>query len=436
MTSTVDPPHQRGDVPAGLAAALGSLMEALDVVLAVEPHAHGAAAAHVAGILGSVASRAAVGQARLLPVIEADGRWALGGQRSLVQWAAANLRLPVSSARAQVRLGRALRDHLPETAEAATVGEIGHEAAHVLAALAPTTQARRAVLADREHECNESFLVEQARSLRVDDLRRLTRAWAYRADPAADDRGFVEASEREHLELARLPFGYRVEGQLTVEHGQQLQTALAAVMGVPASTDGRSTTQRRAQGLADLARLALDHGLVGTGNAVRPQVTVHIDHTTFRRLVEGAEPTASPAPATSFPPAALQRLPRFPDGTTVPRALLDRLACDTGWNRIIFGPQSEVLDAGRTARTYTGARRAAVVARDRHCQHPGCTAPPALSEVHHVRHWARDHGRTDVAEGVLLCWHHHDLVHRRGIEIARAGAAWRFSDRHGLPLRQ
>ena len=123
--------------------------------------------------------------------------------------------------------------------------------------------------------------------------------------------------------------------------------------------------------------------------------------------------------------------PQFEDGSPVPRALLNRLACDSEINRIIFGPQSQVLDVGRAERTFVGPRRTAIVARDKHCRYPPCTAPPALCEGHHLRHWARDHGDTSVRNGILLCYFHHDLVHRRGIDIRRDGDSWTFTDRHG-----
>lgn len=435
-----------------LAHSVATLLDALDEVLAAVPRSvDGAQADVLAQVLGAIAGRASVGQARLLPVIEADGFWALGSHRSLVQWAAVRYGSSIATARAQVRLGRALRDDAPLTCEAAVNGSISAEAARLIATGATTTPARREALADPESRCSEAFLVDQARILPVEDLRTLVRAWADHADPAADDRGYVEASEREHLEIARVPYGYRVDGQLTVEHGEQLHTALHTVMGVPAATDPRSTGQRRAQGLADLARLALDHGLVGAGGASRPQVTVHVDHPTLMDLLERAAARAgectrdalgAPFDSAAASPTArpfgsddAHRRPRYEGGTVVPRHVLDRLACDSAWNRVIFGPDSQVLDAGRTQRTYTGPKRAAVVARDVHCRFPGCTAPPAISEVHHTRHWARDRGSTAVDEGILLCWHHHDLTHRRGIRIARESDGWVFDDRNGATLR-
>ncbi len=171
------------------------------------------------------------------------------------------------------------------TRDAVRAGEIGAEATAAIA-VAATSQARRDVLADRGHACNEAFLVEQARRLPVDDLRAVVRVWSCRADPDTDERGFREATEREHLTLSRLPYGYRVDGQLTAEHGQQLSTALAALTPVPAADDARSTAQRRAQALADLARTVIEHHPVGAGRVSRPRVSVLVDHATLAGLVE------------------------------------------------------------------------------------------------------------------------------------------------------
>ncbi|GAA2726242.1 hypothetical protein [Cellulomonas aerilata] len=39
-----------------------------------------------------------------------------------------------------------------------------------------------------------------------------------------------------------------------------------------------------------------------------------------------------------------------------------------------------------------------------------------------------------MANGILLCWHHHAYVHARGIEIHRQGARWVFTDAAGHEL--
>jgi len=59
--------------------------------------------------------------------------------------------------------------------------------------------------------------------------------------------------------------------------------------------------------------------------------------------------------------------------------------------------------------------------RDGGCRFPGCDRPPAWCEAHHINHWRRDAGRTDVADGLLLCRRHHLLTHNNGLEITRQG---------------
>jgi hypothetical protein len=67
---------------------------------------------------------------------------------------------------------------------------------------------------------------------------------------------------------------------------------------------------------------------------------------------------------------------------------------------------------GRARRFPTGAQRREVRRRDRHCRFPGCTNV-TFADVHHVVPWKRD-GRTDLDNLVLVCRHHHGVVHRRG----------------------
>jgi Domain of unknown function (DUF222) len=370
-------------------------------------------------------------------VIEADGLWCLRA-RSLARYAARRFDVSVRTAQAQVRLGRALRDDLPATSIAAAAGHVGVEHAHVLAALAPTTELRRAVLASTDGVCDEAWLVAQARLLPVDEFRVLVRRWASAADAAADDRGYVQACDREFLEVSPTTGGFHVTGFLTVDHGHALREVLAAVTPVPAAGDTRTADQRRGQALGDLARLALDNALAGTGRQVRPRIGVLVTHETMQNLVQRAvaaeEGQTSPGLAPGLSPQTVEQSPQLEDGTPIPRILLDRLACDGELNRYVFGPRSDILDVGRAERTFTRARRSAIIARDRHCRYPGCTAPPAISECHHVQHWARDHGNTSVDNGVLLCFHHHNHVHTHGIEIHRRRTRWVFTDATGREL--
>lgn len=397
--------------------------------------------------------RLVVASSCLAVTVDTDGWWALEGARSFSHWLAAASGLSVARAREVVATGRALRDHLPATVRGALDGEIGAEQAVVVARLAPTSDARRAALAAPAEECGEGFLTAQAKVLPVGSFRRLVQRWAAAADPEADERGYRDACDREHVTLSTTTGGVQLAGFLTTEHAAVLSSALDSVMTPPAPDDSRSTPQRRAQALADVARLCLDHGLVGTGAAVRPHVSCVVDFETLRRAVgedragRGDAEGCRTADAGRFGGSRRTfRLPAVADverfavaevlgSGPVPPSVLARLVCDSEISRVVFGPDSQVINAGRAERTFSGPRRRAVIARDGTCRYPGCSAPPALCEVHHVDGWATRQGETDVNRGVLLCWHHHDVVHRRGLQIdAAPSGGFGFRTRHGTPV--
>jgi hypothetical protein len=310
-------------------------------------------------------------------------------------------------------------------------------------------------------------------------FRRFVDRFARVADPESDERGYKQASAREHLDVAKTFGGYHIDGFLTDEHGEALRVAMDAVMGAPTPGDDRTPTQRRAQALADLARTVLDNGYTGTGSAVRPQVTVTVSWTELERLTtrfgapsgssrhgdpdspgdrdHGDGPLTAPAtpsspatPTTPTRPAPAARLTevtaapaRFGiSASLVPTATLQRLLCDSAVTRVVFGPDGQVLDVGRSQRTVTGQMRRAVIARDRHCVYVDCTQPPGHCEVHHAeRHWA-DGGETSVQNSALLCYHHHDLVDTTGITMRWTGnpdgrrhSGWTLIDRHGQEIR-
>ncbi len=100
---------------------------------------------------------------------------------------------------------------------------------------------------------------------------------------------------------------------------------------------------------------------------------------------------------------------------------VERLAC-TGSALEVTTREGQPIDVGREQRLYSRRQRIALAARDGGCRWPGCDRPPSWTEAHHIRHWARDGGRTDVADGILLCRHHHLLLHNNHWEIERGGA--------------
>ncbi|MFI5590210.1 DUF222 domain-containing protein [Amycolatopsis sp. NPDC051758] len=91
-------------------------------------------------------------------------------------------------------------------------------------------------------------------------------------------------------------------------------------------------------------------------------------------------------------------------------------ACDCKLIPAVLGDKSELLDLGRSRRSVPTSLRRALYLRDRGCAFPGCHRPPRHCQGHHIRHWA-DGGPTDLGNLVLMCAHHHRLLHRSGWEV-------------------
>ncbi|PXA67394.1 HNH endonuclease signature motif containing protein [Cryobacterium arcticum] len=112
------------------------------------------------------------------------------------------------------------------------------------------------------------------------------------------------------------------------------------------------------------------------------------------------------------------------EGNTAPVSAetIERLICDSGTVDIRFDDHNRPLDVGHEQRLFTRAQRRALAARDGGCTWPGCDRPPSFTEAHHIDHWQRDHGRTDINHGILLCRTHHLLLHNQ---------RWQIFENHG-----
>ena len=136
------------------------------------------------------------------------------------------------------------------------------------------------------------------------------------------------------------------------------------------------------------------------------------------------EPAPAPAPArTPRPGRALLTITMdlrwlqlatghgtLDTGTPVDPATVRRWACDAEVVPVVLGSQSEPLDVGRLQRTVTDAMRRALNIRDGGCAFPGCDRPPRRCHAHHIRFWGHG-GDTCLQNLVLLCRHHHQVIH-------------------------
>jgi hypothetical protein len=241
-----------------------------------------------------------------------------------------------------------------------------------------------------------------------------------------------------------------VKGRFDPEGGAAFQAVLDAVMRPPAKDDSRSAGQRRADAVIDLCRATLAGGELSTVHGVRPQIGLLLTPQQLTGLTAGADaaagaggvggdvgaaaagafaqawaaatnpltriagPLAAPADALTAAGVAPVDKPWLDWVGPVSPATARRIACDAEFFRIVLDPRNGLpLDVGSAYRIVPPWIRKAVLARDRTCRWPGCDAPRAWLDIHHLMPWAI-YRRTTVDESLALCRFHHVRVHECG----------------------
>ena len=235
----------------------------------------------------------------------------------------------------------------------------------------------------------------------IRDLRKQIDYWLDRVarDELAAQRDLVR--DLRSLTLRRDGDMVRLNGWLDVEAGERLITQLDP--GPPAEEDTRSAPARRADLLVDILN----------GSSRRPDIIVHVSSETLGGRTPGISETGR--------------------GTFLTTDEVERISCDANLTRVVFGPDSQPIDVGRTQRLVTPALRAAICARDMECVFPGCDRDSTWCDAHHLHHWSKG-GETSVENLVLLCRHHHVLVHQAGWRIEGKPGALTFYRPDGTRL--
>ena len=311
------------------------------------------------------------------------------------EWIRHNCKTTRSAAYDCINVGEQL-PRLPKCADAVANGEIGF--AH-LSVIARTSSAL--VRADQESAFSEDDVLARARESSAGRL------WHYcmRLRHALDPDG-VAREQRIAVEERRLQFSVwddgsvLISGQLDPIGGAALRTAIEPLAQPMGQGDDRCLERRQGDAIVELSLHSLDAGLVPQHASQRP----HLQVTTTLETLQGL--TGSPAADMEF------SLP-------IASPTVQRLACDASIARVVFGPESVVVDVGRARRVVSGATRRALNARDQHCQWPGCERTASWSAAHHFVHWIQG-GATDLANLTLLCHRHHWMVHEGGWKLVRA----------------
>jgi hypothetical protein len=214
--------------------------------------------------------------------------------------------------------------------------------------------------------------------------------WKTAVDGPGADATAEELFDRRYLYGSKTLEGMvKLDGLLDPVAGDLVMTALQAATPPRREGDHRSPRERRADALADLARTFLDSG--EAAGSEKPHVLVLTDLEALQGRGGGVHETAS--------------------GVVITPEQVREAACDAVINRVVFGPDSQPVDIGRTSRIVPPAMRRALIARDRHCRHSGCDRPHQFCDAHHIWHWA-DGGPTALWNLKLLCRYHHTREHR------------------------
>jgi Domain of unknown function (DUF222)/HNH endonuclease len=116
--------------------------------------------------------------------------------------------------------------------------------------------------------------------------------------------------------------------------------------------------------------------------------------------------------------------PETEDGSVLAAESARRLCCDAAIVPLLETAEGEPLAVGRKTRAITAALRRALKRRDGGCRFPVCVNTRFV-DGHHIVHWA-DGGETALDNLVLLCRHHHTLLHEGGHGVARDGRDFVF----------
>ncbi len=193
-------------------------------------------------------------------------------------------------------------------------------------------------------------------------------------------------------------------GRMPGEMGKEFLDRIESASPPPSPDDNRSPSQRRLDSLFDV--------VVSDGE--RPSKPTVMVHVAADRLADGAVGVGEI------------------DDHVLGYPSIHRLTCDAAISRLVMSPESQPLDIGRSTRTVPEPMRRAVIARDRHCRFPGCRRPARWCDAHHIVHWTDD-GPTVVDNLILLCRHHHTLIHS-DFGLTGTGSDPRFTRPNGTHL--
>ena len=336
-------------------------------------------------------------------VPQQSGAWSAGA------WLASRTRAGQARSARDAALAQKLHDTLPTTASAFAAGEVSAEHASVIA---DATGQLPSGLAKSEVAIVEERLVENARTLDPQQLRRVARRAieAVEQDPArvdAHEDALLREEEERALRRTRLTLHDHGDGTTS---GHFTVPTLAASM-LRRVLDSITAPRR--------ARLGATRAQAGPGATGRDPA--HDRGLTLIQVLEHLPTDRLHAKVAATVVVTLDvdtlrgqaRAAGLDTGDLLSASEARRLACGAGLVPAVLDGSSQPLDLGRSKRLFTEAQRTAGAITHTSCAADGCDVPYAWCELHHRRPWSRG-GRTDLRDLQPLCGFHHRRVHDPG----------------------
>jgi hypothetical protein len=358
---------------------------------------------------------------QLIAELDDEAPWGAWGLNFCAHWLNWRCGIGMNAAREKVRVAHALKP-LPLISASFASGELSFSKVRAvtrianpeneekllnLARYATAAQVEKMVRAYRGVERRE----ERERAVKQHDLRELDfyhdddGSLVIRARLPAEEGAVVlqalnaamDARRAEQKETDSVDVSEEKSDEVTEEESDGVFSEKSKDVTAVTSEPTESLAQRRADALITLAETTLRHGPTPLSAAERYQVVVHVT----------AETLAEDEPGRC----------EFENGPEIALDTVRRIACDSSLVQIMEDDAGNPLDIGRKTRAVPPAMRRALQSRDGGCRFPGCNHH-RFTDAHHIRHWA-DGGETSIDNLVLLCRHHHRLVHEGGFGVER-----------------
>ncbi len=379
---------------------------------------HPFSAADVAAKLGAeiteLCSYIYAAEARLLELIrEFDEHeyWAQLGMYSCAHWLNFKCGIGMNAAREKVRVARALAT-LPKIARALRKGELSYSKVRAMTRIAD--------------ESNEDYLLMIARHGTAHHVEKLVST--FRTAKRLQDPELVRASHENRY----LSYYYDEDGALVMKARMPAEQGALVVKALEQAMDAAFADAGDAGDVTAVTpvdtQLACDHVEESTDSVpddVFAETPAPASACRADALANIAETYLSNKTASGSTPDRYQvvlhvtaETSQFERGPCVTAETSRRIACDSSVVRAETGTNDEPLSIGRRSRSIPPAIRRALWLRDGGCRFPGCTRSRFV-DGHHLRHWANG-GETSLDNLVLLCRHHHRLVHEGGFACRRS----------------